>query len=457
MKIRVASFDMDGCLLHRAKAKTPAKAGAANPPVEPYTSIIADNRSLLEGIKGTKHNYSETIIFLGTNRQSKAIDDLNAEKYEKGLSAIPAIKTVSEYLEATLDKFMMADLYGSSSQDSNWRYKAPLPSGTSFDQAIENTSAGVTHADWVFDESKASLIYAQMHKIASEHPQDTIVFDFYDDRGDILVGLNTFFSQHPELIPEKLTLQLHHYAGNTPIENFTIQEGANKRDITLNPIAGRGEVDPNYGETVRQMAIQAMKTQDMKAKMSLEMLQFTALVHPDKLQKRSNADAYVNDGLTALLNITRSYCSQLERRESRDSPLLGAVKHLKGILEAGNSDNTSKIVAFYQALDTPTTTHLTLTAQTTPLIETPISLIRNDNKRTNSEFLRNVGIVLSCLLIIPAVALGIYHALGGNAFQTKSSNESSPFLLKTDEWRELRAKLRSPEPEPPLAAGPASR
>ncbi len=50
-------------------------------------------------------------------------------------------------------------------------------------RAIDKNYKG-GHSDWLFDETKATIIYAQMHKIANENPNEEIVFDFYDDRGN---------------------------------------------------------------------------------------------------------------------------------------------------------------------------------------------------------------------------------------------------------------------------------
>ncbi len=40
-----------------------------------------------------------------------------------------------------------------------------------------------------------------------------ITYDFYDDREDILNGLEIFFKHNPDFLPKNLILRLHHYAG----------------------------------------------------------------------------------------------------------------------------------------------------------------------------------------------------------------------------------------------------
>ncbi|MCH9756358.1 MAG: hypothetical protein K0U37_04095 [Gammaproteobacteria bacterium] len=70
-----------------------------------------------------------------------------------------------------------------------------------------------------------------------------ILFDFYDDHGlgawdipkDILEDLQTYFTQHPELLPSNLTLRLNHYEG---------------KQVTPFPIIqGKGFIDANYEKT----------------------------------------------------------------------------------------------------------------------------------------------------------------------------------------------------------------
>ncbi|QEY52381.1 hypothetical protein [Legionella longbeachae] len=224
MTIRITSFDFDGCLFHRNYANSENK------------DVIASNKIFLDTIKQENQNFTQTIAFIGSNRQSLNVDMANS--FGKG-SCFPAIKKVSDYLGCTFDPFILADIYGD------------LPSGTSYDRAIQflNRTYSGDHSDWIFDETKASLIYAQMHKAALENPTEEIIFDFYDDRGfgarspkDILEDLHEFFSQNPELVPPNVTLRLNHYAGGNVSQ--------------MDPIKGKTNsiIDVNYQQTVKDMA-----------------------------------------------------------------------------------------------------------------------------------------------------------------------------------------------------------
>ncbi|MDI1351535.1 MAG: hypothetical protein PSV35_02020, partial [bacterium] len=74
------------------------------------------------------------------------------------------------------------------------------------------------HGNWLFDETKVTILYAQMHKIGVDHYDKPIVFDFYDDRRnngsdapDILEWLGAFYLSNSQLILQNIILRLNHY------------------------------------------------------------------------------------------------------------------------------------------------------------------------------------------------------------------------------------------------------
>jgi hypothetical protein len=223
MTIRVLSFDFDGCLFNESYifAKNDDK------------DVIKYNADFFQLIKADSSRYSKSITFVGSNRQSKAIDDGNSVVFDRSVgvlrrkgSCFPAIHTINIHLEAKLDTFLLADIHGE------------LPDGASYDRAMDENYTG-DHAHWWFDEHKATILYAQIHRVAKENPFEAIEFSFFDDRQDILYSLNKFYSDHPSLIPANVTLSLHNYAGKmvTPIAT----------------LKGTGMIDSNYKETVKEM------------------------------------------------------------------------------------------------------------------------------------------------------------------------------------------------------------
>lgn len=223
MTIRVLSFDFDGCLFNRGYVNSEDK------------DVVKSNEAFLEAIKQENQEYTTVYSLVGSNRQSYNVDMANA--WGKG-SCFPAIKTISDHLGTQLDTFLLADIFGN------------LPAGTSYNRATSAQKHEVEHSDWMFDETKTTLIYAQIHKIANQHPNEPIVLDFYDDRGngaraehDILEQLRDFYTKHHHLIPANVTLRLNHYAGAAV--------------TMMNEIKGTGFIDANYQQTVKDLSQQA--------------------------------------------------------------------------------------------------------------------------------------------------------------------------------------------------------
>ncbi|MCX7117687.1 MAG: hypothetical protein NTW94_07280 [Legionellales bacterium] len=221
MKRRVLSVDFDGCLFHMRYIQ----AKGVN------KDVVRQNMVFLAGIISGNAAYDAIVTMVGSGRQSKLHDD---NGFDFRGSCFLALGLITNYLKVkkgqtvSMDGFILADIYGN------------LPPGTSFKNATERTIPYSEHAKWVFDITKVTILYAQMHKQAMDHPSDDIDFDFFDDRIDILDALKDFFSTHHELIPKNVKLQTHLYSGGpvTPM-------------ISIN---GSGCIDVNYANTVKQMA-----------------------------------------------------------------------------------------------------------------------------------------------------------------------------------------------------------
>lgn len=93
------------------------------------------------------------------------------------------------------------------------------------------------------DRKKIALIYFQMQKVASEHPDEQIIFNFCDDNKDILFNVRDFYERNPDLIPWNMTLQLfRHVAGNSE-NSETMSEPV--------IIDGCGMIDTDYDKSIR--------------------------------------------------------------------------------------------------------------------------------------------------------------------------------------------------------------
>lgn len=248
MKTHISSLDYDGCLYTRT---TIPKS------MEDY---ITNNPLLLERISTTSAKFDKKIILVGSNRQSTGIDSSNG--YKGTGSCYLAIDYISKHLGIEFDKFLLSDIYlGKTAgytietflnvvSTLEWQniifglpefFKLNCAEFLKLNGHDDLITVNESTAGAFCSDDKINLIYAQMHKIATEHSEDEIVFDFYDDRLDILTNLFGFFEQYPVLIPRNITLKGFQYEAGTkaPEQHAEIQ--------------GTGKIDAAYSETVLKM------------------------------------------------------------------------------------------------------------------------------------------------------------------------------------------------------------
>jgi hypothetical protein len=135
----------------------------------------------------------------------------------------------------------MADIYGQINSQE------PMTAGFSYEHMLKDTSLDSkrSHAPWLFDDNKTTLLYAFIHRTAALHPRSNIVVDFFDDTCSILKSIHEFFSKNPLLLPSNVILKLHEYAGADVIDRP--------------PLQGKGDIDYDYPWTVRYMALTNLK------------------------------------------------------------------------------------------------------------------------------------------------------------------------------------------------------
>lgn len=139
IKKRVLSFDFDGCLFNDKYTKADEK------------DVILHNQGLLEKIKIENQAFDKVISTIGSNRQSKELDDNNHYAvgfYYKG-SCFPAIKVVSDFLGSNLDCLLLADIF------------SDLTDGTAYQYALKSDYQG-DHPQAYCDESKLAIVYSQI-------------------------------------------------------------------------------------------------------------------------------------------------------------------------------------------------------------------------------------------------------------------------------------------------------
>lgn len=227
--IRGIGFDFDGSLAVR----------------DQKGNIIEVNGALLDSIKAENNKYEKTVVFCASNRQS-ASDDLYNAKVNGNGSCYIQIKEVSDYLEAEFDPFLLADLYNDLESGTTFKQACSLLNDYDYDEEKFNNTK---QPEWLRDESKLSLLLAQIHKLASENPNDEIEFFFYDDRQDILDALSEFFKDKKNWQYLPKNLKALHLVPYPPIENKE-----NNTPLSYEPIRGTGKIRFDFVRMIKKMA-----------------------------------------------------------------------------------------------------------------------------------------------------------------------------------------------------------
>jgi hypothetical protein len=248
-KINVRSFDFDGCLFNMNYIES-----------KDSNRFILHNENFIKTMTAelNQEKFDDIIFFIGSNRQSYNADKTNSITFQRGAivkgSCFYRLKELRDEinkrgnLQCRIDPYLLADTYGNRKPGESFDLALkhlPKPKDESvlayYDSVTKQDEKQTSpHADWVFDHSKFTVLYAQLHKTALENPEADISYDFYDDRHDILNPLAEVFRTNPDLFPKNITLNLHHYSG----EQIT----------KLASIQGVGTPDASYGDHIKAIA-----------------------------------------------------------------------------------------------------------------------------------------------------------------------------------------------------------
>ncbi|MEO8402759.1 MAG: hypothetical protein ABI597_13390 [Gammaproteobacteria bacterium] len=116
-----------------------------------------------------------------------------------------------------------------------------------------------------YDYSKISMLYSQIHSLASERRNENIICEFYEDRPEICNALFAAFQKHPELIPSNVELKIFHFNLSDAKPRKKITKGGEgdvmetlisavpemnsfSPDLLSLSIQGEGQFNPDYAE-----------------------------------------------------------------------------------------------------------------------------------------------------------------------------------------------------------------
>jgi len=256
-KIRVISTDMDGCFMSDTFLGQEVR------------DIIKANETLLQKII-SKKKYDKTILNLGSNRQSIALDYENSKKrrepkegdeqQDAGIgSAFPQMQALADHLGAEFDPFLLADLFNDLPEGHSIKLAKSFYNSDGITYKKEVLDKERTLPGWINDPSKVSILYAQMHRAALKHPKDEISFTFFDDREDLRAGLHAYFKKNAHLIPANVKLKIRGYEGAMDLDG---EHAAIKKYEPIHGIKREKSIDKNYRQTVKAMAKAAIESDD---------------------------------------------------------------------------------------------------------------------------------------------------------------------------------------------------
>lgn len=192
------SYDMDGCVFTKDH-------------VYDTQAIIAEHEKLFAPAKSECY---KKYVYCGSARQTHYHDQQNAE-YFNGPLATTMVSDIARHLRAIHNTFLFADIATYQDEDDQFNpiYNIHSP-GTHY----KNKDPSSINAFSYQDTKKILLIYAQISNLCIHEPDaDEIIFNFYDDREDILAALNFAFQICPILLPIKVTLKLWHYSDHDKV------------------------------------------------------------------------------------------------------------------------------------------------------------------------------------------------------------------------------------------------
>lgn len=252
--------------------------------IDPHRTLYA-NATLVEFIQSlnSENKNKSTIpltLLCGSNRQSPQTDYANSVK-RKTSSIYYALSQIAEEVadqtqqSILLDQYTLEDtfdekgVHGNSfertkhikredlisySDSLNPILQSQLDSTVKASQIAQlneqNAFAKATKSireskeNTPFDQDKLFQVYAKMHRLAAQTPDEEIDYYFVDDdkNNTIFLKLREFFDKFPEMRPRNVNLHLAKYAGPN-----------NKPQIIWKSTQEGGEIDRDYETSIKRL------------------------------------------------------------------------------------------------------------------------------------------------------------------------------------------------------------
>jgi len=221
MTVLVLSIDFDGCLANSRFCESQD------------LDLVKANLPFLYHLQALQGAYVQTELLIGSSRQSSFIDFWSQKTNRQLLRCFPYYLEIADHLQCKFDGFLMADLYSNLAAGTAYQLELadtyPVRDKSDYSRHASELMAYLGEErrppapDAFCDSSKLSLLYAQMHRIASKYSDQMVVFKFFDDNLDYLNNIISTFSAFPQLLPGQLRLELCRYDGQVCTDVGNIQ------------------------------------------------------------------------------------------------------------------------------------------------------------------------------------------------------------------------------------------
>lgn len=226
-------------------------------------------------VESSKHieDLTRIVLMIGSLRQSLFLDILNARNNSQYPNFISCTSLYEEFLprvresvvpsiEIIFDTYLQCDSFNQLEPGTTFEvmrktfkeidhlhinnYEHEHEYFTEYVTTTNksNDTINLLKARHMADCSKISIIYAQLHRMASLYPEDDIVMHFYDDKTTILGNLHHFYKNNSQWISEQLCLSFYHQIANPEHSPTLIAE----------PLKGKGPTNQNYDTHLLQLA-----------------------------------------------------------------------------------------------------------------------------------------------------------------------------------------------------------
>lgn len=268
-----------------------------------FNTLTHYNSSLIEHLQKKTKAVKNAYLLNGSQRQDCETEIKRSTVSQWPVYSFYALAKFAGEIGARFDPFLIGDIKRKKAKKhSHLEAGACYKDFMQFFQGERETlpTYKCVGPNGLTDSSKISLIYAQVHKLANDHPGKKIEFDFFGDDNDIHSSINEFFKANSWLLPKNVQLNLHIYCD----KNRRTNPQRKTWSPFDKPIQGTGFIDAAFDETVLEM-LQSLKPNEYNGAQPLN-----ETLNPKTLRKRKEKDLSTSDTRVTIKSFRDEYDTQ---------------------------------------------------------------------------------------------------------------------------------------------------